>query len=173
MLMQAHEGEIVMLTLEQVEATALSMWIRQSESVFAFQGILVLHVLGMATAAGATAAMALRLLGFARQIPLGNLRELVRVAWAGLLLSFLSGTLLVIAYPTKALTNPVFYVKLLLLAGTVAAVGVVDRRVAIADSPRATDIRKWTATALLVLITLTIVTGRLLPYTYRYILAPP
>ncbi len=108
--------------LEQIEASALSTWIRESNALYAFPGILIVHTLGMALAAGSTAAIGLRLLGVARQIPLASLRELVPVAWIGLLLNVASGVLLVVAYPTKALTNPIFYLKLLVIAAAVAVV---------------------------------------------------
>ena len=35
--------------------------------------------------------------------------------WAGFWINALSGILLLIAYPTKALTNPLFYAKLVLI----------------------------------------------------------
>jgi len=153
--------------LEQIEASALSTWLRESDAMYAFPGILIVHTLGMALAAGSTAAMGLRLLGIARQIPLTSLRELVPVAWIGLVLNIGSGLLLVVAYPTKALTNPIFYLKLLVIVAAVAVVRHLDRGVLrVAASPR-----KLVPTALLVLTALAIVTGRLLPYTYRHLMA--
>jgi hypothetical protein len=154
--------------LGRVEAGGLSVWLRESTAIYAFPGILVVHTVGMALAAGAAAAIALRLLGVARQIPLSSLRELVRVAWTGLVLNILSGILLVVAYPTKALTNPIFYLKLLAIGATVAVVRYLDRRV-LPVAPE--EPRKLVSATLLVLTALTIVTGRLLPYTYRHLLA--
>ena len=46
----------------------------------------------------------------------GELRHFARVMWLGFWLNTASGLLLLIGYPTKALTNPVFYMKLLLIA---------------------------------------------------------
>jgi hypothetical protein len=157
--------------LGSVEASALSTWIRESDAIYAFPGILVVHTLGMALAAGSAAAIALRLLGVARQIPLGSLRELVRVAWIGLLLNIGSGVLLVVAYPTKALTNPIFYLKLLAIAATVAVVRHLDRRVLAVQGQTPAEPHKLVSATLLVLTALTIITGRLLPYTYRHMLA--
>ena len=45
-----------------MDASALSAWVRESESLFAFPGILILHTLGMAMSAGAAFAMSLRAL---------------------------------------------------------------------------------------------------------------
>jgi hypothetical protein len=153
--------------LGKIEASALSTWIRESDAMYAFPGILIVHTLGMALAAGSAAAIGLRLLGVARQIPLASLRELVPVAWIGLLLNIASGILLVVAYPTKALTNPIFYLKLLAIVATVAVVRHLDRRVLAVEAPP----RKLVPAALLVLTALAIVTGRLLPYTYRHLMA--
>jgi hypothetical protein len=153
--------------LGQIETSTLSTWIRESDALYAFPGILIVHTLGMALAAGSAAAIGLRLLGVARQIPLASLRELVPVAWLGLLLNIGSGILLVLAYPTKALTNPIFYLKLLTIVAAVAVVRHLDGRVlAIEVAPR-----KFVPAALLVLAALAIVTGRLLPYTYRHLMA--
>jgi hypothetical protein len=153
--------------LGKIEASALSTWIRESDAMYAFPGILIVHTLGMALAAGSAAAIGLRLLGVARQIPLASLRELVPVAWIGLLMNIASGILLVVAYPTKALTNPIFYLKLLAIMATVAVVRHLDRHVLAIETPP----RKLVPAALLVLTALAIVTGRLLPYTYRHLTA--
>ena len=67
-------------------------------------------------AAGVNAAIALRLLGAAPGIPPQELRRFGGVAWTGFALNAVSGLMLLIAYPTKALTNPVFYLKMSLIA---------------------------------------------------------
>src|SRR4051812_31952691 len=115
--------------LGQIETSALSTWIRESDAMYAFPGILIVHTLGMALAAGRAAAIGLRLLGAAPRIPLASLRQLVPVAWIGLWLNIASGVLLVVAYPTKALTNPIFYLKLLIIMAAVVVVRYLDRRV--------------------------------------------
>jgi hypothetical protein len=157
--------------LGRIEASALSTWIRESDAIYAFPGILVVHTVGMALAAGSAAAIGLRLLGVVPQIPIASLRELVRVAWIGLLLNIGSGILLVVAYPTKALTNPIFYLKLLAIGATVAVVRHLDRRVLTVHGAAIAPPRRLIPATLLVLTALTIITGRLLPYTYRHLMA--
>ncbi len=98
-----------------LEATPLSVWIRESTSVFAFPAILSAHAIGMGLAAGVNAALALRLLGAVPGVPPGELKRFVPVMWLGFWVNAVSGILLLIGYPTKALTNPLFYVKLLLI----------------------------------------------------------
>ena len=99
-----------------VELSSFSIWMRESPSVFAFPAILTLHTVGLAFLAGPNAAIDLRLLGFAPQLPLEPLKKLFPLMWAGFWLNAVTGTALVIAYPAKALTNPLFYLKLLLIA---------------------------------------------------------
>ena len=99
-----------------LEATALSTWVRESTSVFAFPAILSAHAIGMGLAAGVNAAIAIRLLGFAPRVPPRELLRFALVMWIGVWLNTASGLLLLIGYPTKALTNPVFYLKLSLIA---------------------------------------------------------
>jgi hypothetical protein len=93
-----------------LEDSALSTWIRSSPSVvFGFPGILVLHALGMAFLAGASIALSLCTLGLAPGLPTASFRGFVPVLWIALVVNVFSGVLLVIGYPTKALTNPLFY----------------------------------------------------------------
>lgn len=49
--------------------------------------------------------------------------------WVGLWVNVVTGVALVIAYPTKALTNPVFYLKLTLIAFALAILRTTLRRV--------------------------------------------
>jgi hypothetical protein len=65
---------------------------------------------------GANAVVDLRILGVARDIPLHPLKRLFAIMWVGLGLNVATGLLLLTAYPTKALTNPDFYIKLTFIA---------------------------------------------------------
>lgn len=99
-----------------LEATRLSVWVRESTSVMAFPAILSAHAIGMGLAVGVNAAFALRLLGVAPGVPPQELKRFTPVMWFGFWMNALSGLLLLLGYPTKALTNPVFYLKLSLIA---------------------------------------------------------
>src|ERR1700688_1102332 len=109
----------IMTPTEQVfdwiEHTNLSEWIR-GPSMLAFPAILTVHVLGTGFLAGTSSVIALRILGFARQVPLGLLEKFYPILWVALAGNVVSGTLLLIGYPYKAFTNPLFYVKLSLIA---------------------------------------------------------
>lgn len=145
-----------------IEATSLSGWIGQSASVFAFPAILVVHTLGMAMLAGVSAVMDLRLLGFAPQIPTDRLARFWPLFSTGLVLNIASGLLLLVGYPTKALTNPVFYVKLACVGtGVWTALRI---RGALDAAPQ--SCHRGLAYLSLTAWTFAIVFGRLLEYTY-------
>src|SRR5277367_6670411 len=112
-----------------LEATALSTWIRESTSVWAFPAILSLHTVGMGFVAGLNAAVDLRILGFAPSVPLLELKRFLPVMWMGFWVNAVSGVLLLIGYPTKALTNPVFYVKLTFIALALLGVRWITRTI--------------------------------------------
>jgi hypothetical protein len=95
-----------------IEQTALSTWLRESTSVFGFYFILLFHTIGMSLVVGANAVVDLRILGVAPALPLQPLKRLFGIMWVGLGINVATGLLLLTAYPTKALTNPDFYLKL-------------------------------------------------------------
>jgi len=158
--------------LAAFEATAFSTWMR--ESGLAFFSTLILHAIGMGFIVGVHAATDLRVLGVAPRVPLSMMGRFRPVGRAALVLVSLSGVLLLVAYPTKALTNPVFWVKLL-AAGAALLVGRVLARAVLADTthdaggvpPRA---RALAALSLVLWVTV-ITTGRFLAYTYDILMA--
>ena len=98
-----------------LESTAFSVWMRESPSVFAFPIILAIHTIGLGLLAGINVALDLRILGFAARVPVAEFKRFWPLLWLGLWLNVLSGLALIAAYPTKALTNPIFYIKLALI----------------------------------------------------------
>jgi len=99
-----------------IESSALSESLRGSACVCAFPTIVTLHNVGMAFLAGGGVVIDLRIIGFASQMPLKLMTRFVPVMWLAFGLNAATGILLLIAYPTKALTNPLFYIKLSLVA---------------------------------------------------------
>lgn len=159
--------------LAWVESTALSQWVIGSPSMFAFPGILALHAIGMGFAVGISVVLDLRILGVAPGVPLTEIRRFLPVLWAGFWVNAVSGALLLIGYPTKALTNPVFYLKLLLIAVAMVLLIRISRRAfedpalqdAAPDSSSSRVLRRL-AIASLVCWAGAITAGRLLAYTY-------
>lgn len=157
-----------------LEATALSSWIRESTSVWAFPMILTLHTVGMGFVAGVNGAIDLRILGVAPAVPLLELRRFLPVMWTGFWVNAVSGVLLLIGYPTKAITNPMFYLKLTFIALAIWGVRSITRTV---FGDESLDVqpanRKARRLAIWSLICWSgaITSGRLLAYTYKYLTA--
>jgi hypothetical protein len=151
-----------------IETTALSTWLRESPSLWAFPFVLILHTVGLAFLVGANVALDARLLGMARQVPVRSLGRFDAVMWAGFWINAVSGVLLLIAYPTKALTNPLFYLKLVLIAAGLLLARAMRRwlrgpaGVGEALPPRLRAL----AVASLCCWAASITAGRLLAYTY-------
>ena len=166
-----------------LEATALSTWVRESTSVFAFPTILSVHAIGMGLAVGVNVAMAARLLGFAPGVPPHELRRFAPIMWLGFWMNAASGVLLFLGYPTKALTNPVFYMKMSLIAVGMWIYVLMSRQLAPEGKPGVSglegrpDLSGPAATAnVLAFASLAcwagaVTTGRLLAYTAHRILA--
>ena len=154
-----------------IEDSALSEWIRGSESLLAFPGIITLHAIGLGILAGGSAAIDLRVLGFAPGVSLGAMARFLPVLWGAFLINAVSGTLLLIAYPTKALTNPLFYVKLALVALAVwliYRIGATVLRAPEADRKPMASGAKLLAVASLAAWLAVILAGRFLAYTHRW-----
>ena len=155
--------------LTWLESTDFSTWMRESPSVWAFPAILSCHTIGMGLVAGINAALALRILGVAPAVPIREMKRFMPVMWFGFWLNAISGVALLIAYPTKAVTNPVFYLKLGLIALAVWLATVISGRL-FGDSLPSNDARsgnvKMLAAASLVCWAGAITAGRLLAYTY-------
>lgn len=155
-----------------IEQTALSTWIRETDSIFGFYFILLLHNFALAILVGPSALIDLRLLGVAPQVPIKSLRPLFTAIACGITLAVVTGALLLYAYPTKALTNPLFYFKLLAIGLGVGTVYRLKARVFDNDSMSESDMMvagKTMAKVSIVLWIAAITAGRLLAYTYHYL----
>jgi hypothetical protein len=100
----------VFATLEQ---TGLSIWMR--EDPYAYFIALIFHAFGMALLVGGALVVCLRILRTPRAAVLPGCHEFRSVLWWGAILAVISGVLLLAAYPAKALTNPVFAIKMVCL----------------------------------------------------------
>jgi len=152
-----------------LETTALSVWVREAPTMFAFPFILILHAWGMGIIAGGNAAIDLRILGFAPRVPLSAMAKFYPVMWFGFVINAISGFLLLMGYPTKALTNPVFYLKLLCIAAGMVLMSRLRRRVVPEETPASPQGKVMAALSLIVWAG-AIVSGRLLAYTCKYLL---
>jgi len=154
-----------------IEQSPISIWIRESPSIFAFYFILLFHTIGLSLVVGANALVDLRILGVASSIPLRPMKPLFAIAWTGLIVNIITGILLLIGYPTKALTNPIFYFKLAFIALAVIFLRKMNLLFLDASLDDAALISKGRTAALLSLTfwVCAISSGRLLSETYRYL----
>ena len=154
-----------------IEKSGFSTWIRESDSFFGFYFILLFHTIGLSLLVGANAVVDLRILGVASDLPLKSLKRLFNIMWTGFWINATTGVLLLIGYPTKALTNPVFFLKLLFIALGVITMQRINTRVFDAGLSEEAMIAKGKTMALcsLLLWVGALTCGRLLAYTYTYI----
>ena len=163
------------LFLRTIEETSLSMWIRDTPSLFGFWFILTLHAIGMTMLVSASAVLDLRLLGVAPDLPITPLKKLYPMMWTGFWVQVISGLLLIIAFPTKAFTNPVFYAKLSLVGVAMVMMARLKKR--IFDDSSLNDegmmikgrtLAMWSLACWVGAIT----AGRFLAYTFKYLVYP-
>ncbi|PYR80903.1 MAG: hypothetical protein DMF87_07245 [Acidobacteria bacterium] len=147
--------------LETIERSGLSTWIRESESAYAYYFVLVIHNIGLALLVGTCGVLGARLLGFVPELPFAPLRRFFTFIWIGFWLNVVSGVFLLIAYPTKALTNPLFYVKLVLVAVGVWTLRRIERETEVRRSLALWMLGSWLGV---------LTAGRALAYTATYIL---
>jgi hypothetical protein len=151
--------------LAQLERVGLVAWVRESPSLWGFATVLYLHSIGMATVAGISGVIDLRILGLA-DMPLARLREALPFMWTGFWVSAASGVLLFSADATTKAASPMFYVKLVAVAAA-AAICLTQRhlfRVADPDGGHIPRTARMLAFASIVCWVAAITAGRLLAY---------
>jgi hypothetical protein len=153
--------------LEEGSQSAIVRWVAESDYGYPF--VLTLHAIGMALVVGIMLILDLRVLGFARGVSLTALRSFFRVAWLGLAINVISGSLLFLANYTAFLHNVAFITKLSLL--TVAGIGTVllasELKVSVVatDGEMPSNRARMIAAALAILWLGAITAGRIVGYT--------
>ena len=99
-----------------LEGTALATWTRESPSIWAYPTFLTLHTIGLGIVVGANAVIDFRLLGFAPRIRIISLTPLFRMILWGFVVNALTGVVLFMQDATTKSQQPVFYIKLTLIA---------------------------------------------------------
>jgi hypothetical protein len=127
----AARGALFLVWLSNTE---FARWINESESVFGYSGILFLHTFGLAIVVGFSTAIDLRLLGVASRMSVTSIRPLFRYMWLGFCVNALSGAMLFAADAPRKVENPLFELKLALVAIGVAVTAVIQRRLLQAES---------------------------------------
>ena len=154
-----------------IEESFLSTWVR--EATWAFPTLLVLHALGMAFLVGTSLAINCRLLGLASQMAIQGFIKFYPVMTLAFIVNLVSGLLLLLSYPAKALTNPVFFLKMALV---IVAVTLTQKQKSfIASTPSQSTVavsttNKRIAALILFLWAAGIISGRFLAYTHTWLL---
>ena len=126
----------------------------------------------MAFVVGINIAINLRLVGFLPRFPLAPLFRFYRLHWLAAVVIFLSGLSLLMAYPAKALTNPLFYLKLSALISALLISRYFQKMLAVAgENFELKRLVPRLAYLSLGLWIVTVTAGRFLAYTHSVLLA--
>lgn len=156
----------MMEVLGALEASALSTFLRESTSVWAYPTVLMLHTVGLALLVGLNVAFDLRLLGAGRGVPLDALETWFPVMWIGFWLNTVTGLLLFATDPIRLGTTTIFMSKLAIVLAGVALVVLLRRTVygRRAAAPAVTGRARAYAVLSLLIWAAAIVTGRFMAY---------
>jgi hypothetical protein len=154
--------------LESLENTGISLFIRESDSLLSFPTILTTHAFGYCFILATNVIVSARMLGFATSIPLKPLRKLFPVMWAGLILTTITGLMLVMAAAQKRVPNPILWVKMILLAVATPMMWKFQMKVFEDPSVDENNIpasARTIAACQIALWLLIMISGRLIPYS--------
>jgi hypothetical protein len=164
-----------LLIFAWLEQTWLSVWIREAPTLWAFPFVLFLHTLGLGVVGGLSVAINAWVLALAARKPIAPLERFFPLIWHGFTLALVSGLLLLLAYPTKALTNPVFYLKMALMIAALIELQWLRKAAFVTADPAQpfhADGRMRIAAAVSIACWIGVVaTGRFLAYTHTYLTA--
>jgi hypothetical protein len=147
--------------LTWVEQLPFSTWVRESGSLYGYSLILTLHTIGLSILVGISFALDLRLLGFGSSAPVAPFERFYPFLWFGFWLNAISGVILLMADATTKMINPVFYVKMTLIALAVWNVSIIHKRMFGGALPANAKALAWTSIGLWVGAT---TAGRLMAY---------
>ena len=151
--------------LSFLDQSAFSTWLLSSNSIWAYPTVLTLHTFGMMVLVGSALMIDLRLLGFGRGIPLSSLERMFRVMWGAFWLNLATGTMLFIADASKRGTQPLFLIKLALVASGITTIVLLRRRVFDGKEPLViSGAAKRLAVTSLLVWSAAVTAGRLLAY---------
>ena len=153
--------------LLRIEQSGFSQWVRESDSLFSFAGILLLHTIGMGFVVGISATIDLRILGFAPALRLAAMEKFLPVLWLGFWVNAITGTILLAIDVVNKLANVDFYIKMAFIA--LALINLQMLRGNVFRDPSIDKISPSSKAKILALTSLifwlgAIISGRLLAY---------
>src|SRR5678816_3293838 len=102
--------------LHALQNSAFSAWVVGSDTIWAYPMILTMHTVGLGIVVGAAVIVDLRLLGVGPAIPLEEVKRVFPIFWLGFFINLVSGLMLFASEAADKAAQPVFLVKLLLVA---------------------------------------------------------
>ena len=154
--------------LESLENTSISLFVRESDSLLSFPTILTAHAFGYCFIMATNVIVSLRMLGYATSIPFKPLRRLFPVMWIGLIVTTITGVLLVMAAAEKRVPNPILWFKMILLAVATPMMWKFQMKVfedpAVNESNIPASARTMAACQIALWL-LIMISGRLIPYS--------
>ena len=148
--------------LETLQNSPFSQWVVGSDSIWAYPMILTMHTVGLGIVVGSAAILDLRLLGIGPGIPLPEMRRVLPLFWVGFFINLVSGLMLFASEAADKAAQPVFLVKLLLVAIGVVVTSRLKNVAFDVDIPQA-RVRSLAKVSLFVWAG-AIVAGRLMAY---------
>jgi len=115
--------------LLHIENSGFCTWVRESDSLFAYSGVLLLHTIGMGFVVGIAACIDLRILGFAPAVRLAGMEKFSPVLWLGFWVNTITGIILVAIHATSKLGNPDFYIKMICIALAIVTLQMIKTNV--------------------------------------------
>jgi len=153
--------------LQWLEQTSLSVWVRESPSVWAYPSVLLFHTIGMTLCVGVAAGINVRILGVAPDLRLAPLARFFPILWTGFWINAATGVVLLMQDATTKLTNPAFFVKMVFIALAIVNLRMIRARIfgdpRIDEGPLARSAKVLAAVSLLLWLG-AITAGRLLAY---------
>ncbi len=139
------------------------------DNAFVFPTLEMLHFLGLCLLFGSLLVVDLRVVGFARKVPIERVETFVRFALAGFAINLVTGTLFLVGDPDRYLVNYAFWAKmgLIVLSGLNTAYFVHRIRpqltagISSADLISGAQLVAWLS---LTFWSCVIILGRLIPY---------
>jgi hypothetical protein len=149
--------------LQSLEGSSWSIWLKESPSIWGYPTLLFFHTLGLAFSAGPSVAVDLRILGFARRLPLAPLDAFFKVIWIAIAVNAASGAVLFASDATAKLANPAFIVKMTCVMIAIVMTVMIRRRV-FSDSLSIDGTSRFLAAASMICWFGAITAGRFMAY---------
>lgn len=148
-----------------LENSGFSVAVRESEGLWGYAIVIILHGMGMGIVVGVSTVIGLRLLGFVPRIPLEPMKDFFPYIWLGFWINAASGTVLMMSHATEMFTNWVMYIKLTFVALAIVSIRLIQTQVFSNPHPKwSAPKAKMAAGALLFFWIVAITAGRLTAY---------